>query len=197
MKKFLTIMTALLLTASGFLFTSCEDESGLTWGEVVNEIAPANTWYKVEKENAEGTNTLTLYMYYTASDTTPSGLRSDIEKLAAGITVVAVNSSTGTIMGLGNNKFIMKTFAKDSQETLTDDDSDTNGYAVRGNATTWAGLYVYCAKNYPGFRSTGTTTLPAPLQSSYKNTFTLLTDLTSFSWKKVLVNWLLGELTEE
>lgn len=178
MKKLFALFSSLALVAAGLLFSGCTDEVALG----------ANYWYKdtYEKEN----NTLVMYYYYTETEQHPSGLRSDVSSIPAGLTVILRNDSSSTVMGIANNSFIMKTFANG---TTVGDDGEESSDGFTMSASKWDAFYLAMAAKKPTVLATQTTTLPPVLQQDFKNTFTNISDGFDFhnlSWKSVLISLL-------
>lgn len=179
MKKLFALFSSLALVAAGLLFSGCTDEVALG----------ANYWYKdtYEKEN----NTLVMYYYYTETEQKPSGLRSDVSSIPAGLTVILHNDAqSGSVMGIANKSFIMKTFANG---TTVGDDGEESSDGFTMSASKWDAFYLAMAAKKPTVLATQTTTLPPVLQQDFKNTFTNISDGFDFhnlSWKSVLISLL-------
>ena len=176
MKKLFALFSSLALVAAGLLFSGCTDEVALG----------ANYWYKdtYEKEN----NTLVMYYYYTETEQKPSGLRSDVSSIPAGLTVILHNNSSSTVMGIANNSFIMKTFANG---TTVGDDGEESSDGFTMSASKWDAFYLAMAAKKPTVLATQTTTLPPDLQKGYS--FTNISDgfdFANLSWKSVLISLL-------
>lgn len=179
MKKLFALFSSLALLAAGILFSGCTDEVALG----------ANYWYKdtYEKENS----TLVMYYYYTETEQHPSDLRSDVSSIPAGLTVILRNDGqSGSVMGIANNSFIMKTFANGT--TVGDDGEETSdGFAM--SSSKWDAFYLAMAAKKPTVLASQTTSLPPVLQKEFKNTFTNVSegfDFANLSWKSVLISLL-------
>ncbi len=188
MKKIFTILTAALLAATGFLFTSCEDE------EVTEVLAgPTNTWckmpvsYSVSDDESNQTANLYAYFYYTDTDVTINN-----KTLQAGLNLIvtAADDNTNSIINtLTTSAYIHKNFAKDTDTEVGDSDTDTEVIKVNGSRAKWAA--IYWAKE--DLRKSENKSANPP--TAFKTGTELSAEnLTNFSLKRLLANYLLSIL---
>ncbi len=189
MKKFFTILSTLALFVTGFMFTGCDEE-------VVEVLAgPTNTWCKmpVTYKNSDDSNTsanLYAYFYYTDYDTTVSN-----KSLAAGLHIVvtaADDNASSLISGLTSSVYLIKSFPKDQDTTVSDSDSDTDVITVNGARAKWSA--IYWAKDELNEAENKSKNPP----SAFANGSDLAQGVTleNFSWKRLLANYLLSILEE-
>lgn len=184
MKKFLTIMTAAVVLLCGLVLTGCSNDNNPF-------LAPKQTWFRrqITYTNSSG-NSTNLYAYFCYSDDafTP---RDSSENLGAGLTVVVTsinNSDDPIITTLTSHKYLLKTFSNTGNTTVggtTDDGSDNETKSFRMSYTKWCWMYNLIRMD----QQEGTAT---PLKNDAG--FTELTDLSSFSWKKIMAEYLLDNL---
>lgn len=192
MKKILTILTAALLLGAGLL-VSCKEEGD----EIINELAgPTNTWceipvYITTEETSNSKPDLYLDLIFCATDyAKKSGSANLGVDLKAGITVVAHASIELESLGMSAGSYVVKNFPLNGSSNDTD---DNDSYSFTGSKAKWTALYW----SKKAMRDTNTQIdLPkAPTPVCNTNTgYTQLTDLSKFSWKKLLANYLLDNL---
>lgn len=189
MKKLMTLISALVVLLSGFMFTGCD--------EVEDELAgPENTWCElpvyITGKEADGDDPdmyLDLIFVPTAYSKQSGSVNLGID-LPAGITVVAHASVEIDSLGMNAGSYVVKTFPIDAVEN---DSEDNEQYTFKGTKTKWTA--IYWAKKPMRNKNTQIALPKAPTPVCNTNTgYTELTDLTKFNWKTVLANYLLNSL---
>lgn len=186
MKKFLSIFASIALLAGGFMFTGCGDE--------VTEVlaGPTNTWckmpvtYKNSDEATESAN-LYAYFYYATSDKTIG--KADLKE-GLNVVITGQESTNSLISQLTSSTFILKSFAKDTDTTVSDSSSDTDVIKVNGSLAKWSA--IYWAKDELRKAENKSTTAPTAVQSGTNLGEGI--SLENFSWKRILANYLLSIL---
>ena len=198
MKKILTILTAAMMLATGFLLSGCSGDDDDEF------FGPTNTWCEapITKKADDGSEITLGYIAavycdedYVSTGTGSSQLKKG-EKLDAGITIViwgdsnASNDSfTGSILnGLTKATYIKKTFPKGS-ETAVDSDGTSK---VKGSRLVWSSAYVFNKDLHNVENQKKLPLAPVPMISSaYSDVSETLKD---FSWKTVLKQYLINSL---
>lgn len=204
MKKILTIFAVALTLTSGFLFSSCSDDDD-------DLLGPKNVWCEMPVEYSNGkegdeAKSAVVYvcMYYSDTDVTGSESGSKYLKkgttIPAGITMVvtAKPNESGTlasevISGLTENSYIMKNFPLNENATFENDDSGTYDSKLnfKANRGWWTALYLLKSDlrksanqdvNPPAVLTNGSSAKSLEWESIKE----------SFSWKKLLANYLLN-----
>lgn len=202
MKKILTIIAASLALASGLLLSSCSDDDD-------DLLGPKNVWCEMPVEYSNGkegeeAKSAVIYvsMYYSDTDVTGSESGSKYLKkgttIPAGITMVvtAKSNESGTlasevISGLTENTYIMKNFPLNENATFEDGDSSDPKLNFKANRGWWTALYLLKSdlrksanqdENPPAVLKNGSSAKSLEWESIKE----------SFSWKKLLANYLLN-----
>lgn len=219
MKKILTVLAAALF--GGLMLSGCSSDGD----NIFTELTKTNTWCKKTVEytsNAteEGStgNKTDLYCYFFYSDSIPNfkDLRTDLKvkvngqlqdyEPAAGLTVVVtckVEDDTNAYYTAlksslsGKKPFFIKTFAKGTStadvESSEDDSPASTLKGIKIGYAAWSAFYL---ANYSEFEDSSSS-LPACLNTENTDVYKQVTDLSSFSWKKMLayaaIDKLLGE----
>lgn len=204
MKKILTIFTAALILASGLLLSSCS-------GDDDDLLGPKNVWCEMPVEYSNGkegdeAKSATIYVYMYYSDTDVSGTESGSKYLKkdttipAGITMVvtAKSDESGTlasevISGLTENTYIMKNFPLNEEAKFENDDSGSSDSKLnfKANRGWWTALYLL----KPDLRKSANQDVNPPAvlaNSSSAKSLKWESIKESFSWKKLLANYLLN-----
>lgn len=199
MKKIFGIISAILLV-SATLFTACTQEDDIS--------APTETWvqkdytYKTET----GVSQLTCYFMFTEKGYTNAKLLNTPAEsrlnpaspltIKPGLTVVIVPSATstnavaGTIASeLSSNKFICKTFPLKAQAIADDGTESADGYAFEMSNAKWNVFYYANITTF--IKNDQLKNPPVALSTA---SYSAVTDLKDFSWKKLLAEYLLGTL---
>ena len=184
MKKFLTMMTAAAVLLCGLVLTGCSNGNNPF-------LAPKDTWFRrqINYTNNSGQST-TLYAYFCYSDNGFTGAESSVA-IQPGLTVVVttINNTNNTIINeLTASKYVLKTFSNTSNTVVggtTADGTDTETKSFKMSYTKWCWMYNLIRMD----QQNGTIT---PLKDD--SGFTELTDLTNFSWKKIMAEYLLDTL---
>ena len=117
-------------------------------------------------------------------------MRDGIE-IPAGLTVVAVASTNDANNILSGNKYVIKTLKQG--EKITDDAADNVNGKLTMNSALWTAI---CVLN-PSIPSSAKSTIPAAINKDSDVVYTELTDMSNFSWKKILAQILIDKLLEE
>lgn len=200
MKKILTILTAAMMLATGFLLSGCSDDDDDEF------FGPTNTWCEapITKKAEDGSEITLGYIAavycdedYVSTGTGSSQLKKG-EKLDAGITIViwgdsnaSDDSFTGSILnGLTKATYIKKTFPKGSDTEVSDSDGTTS--KVKGSRLVWSAAYVFNKDLHNVDNQKKLPFAPVPMTSSvYSDASETLKD---FSWKTVLKQYLINSL---
>ena len=198
MRKILTILTAAMMLATGFLLSGCSDDDDDEF------FGPTNTWCEapITKKAEDGSEITLGYIAavycdedYVSTGTGSSQLKKG-EKLDAGITIViwgdsnaSDDSFTGSILnGLTKATYIKKTFPKGS-ETAVDSEGTSK---VKGSRLVWSSAYVFNKDLHTVANQKKLPLAPVPMTSSvYSDASETLKD---FSWKTVLKQYLINSL---
>lgn len=188
----MAVLAAVSLALAGLSLGSCTEENEL--------LAPTETW--VEKnytyKSDDGTQTqLTCYFMFTKTGYTNSQLQNVVESskngsatsIKPGMTVVLMPAagSTGGFLGtLTEKQFVMKTFPL-GQQTVGDDGSESSGGASL-NMTENKWNVFYYANIVEFTKNDQLKNPPTPLKTAG---WRVPTDLSKFSWKKMLAEYLL------
>ena len=187
--KIFTVISALLVL---FTLTGCTAAANIR--EALS--GPKDTWYRKEMTytNKSGQSTeVVVFMCYSDNGYTATDLRSDVT-LGSGLTVVVIAkdqtlSSNPVIGDLVTGKYLIKTFS-DRETTVVDsgtDDESTESKSIKMDTTKWNLIYNSVAME----KQNGTIN---PLQRD--SAWVKLEKPTSFSWKKIMANYLLDRLLE-
>lgn len=195
MRKLTKVAAALAVLLCGFVLGGCTEE------ETEILMGPENTWccmpvtYTSDSDSSSHAD-LYVWCYYTATEVkgtgAAGGLKSGIT-LPAGITMVVIpqTDASSVISGLVSNAYIIKTFEKDSATTGLDA-TDTS-YSFKGSKAAWTALYW--GKSDLRISSNQTKSAPPVLQTGVSSTELSWDGVKeSFSWKKLLANYLLSSL---
>lgn len=200
MKKILTIFTAAIVLAGGFLFSSCSDDDDDEF------FGPTNTWCEapITKKADDGSEITLGYIAavycdedYVSTGTGSSQLKKG-EKLDAGITVVlwgdsnvSEESLAGSVLnGLSKTTYIKKTFPKGSDTEVSD--ADGTSKVVKGSRLVWSTAYVFNKDLHNVENQKKLPEAPVPvISSAYSDASETLKD---FSWKTVLKQYLISSL---
>lgn len=200
MKKILTILTATMMLATGFLLSGCSGDDDDEF------FGPTNTWCEapITKRADDGSEITLGYIaaVYCDEDYVSTGTGSfqlkKGEKLDAGITIViwgdsnaSDDSFTGSILnGLTKATYIKKTFPKGSDTEVSDSDGTTS--KVKGSRLVWSAAYLFNKDLHDVSKQNKLPLAPVPMISSaYSDVSETLKD---FSWKTVLKQYLINSL---
>ncbi|MBQ6056729.1 MAG: hypothetical protein IJJ70_08785 [Treponema sp.] len=190
MKKLFGFMTCLAVLLAGVMFTGCD--------EVEDELAgPENTWCELpvyitaSEANGDQPDMYLDVIYVPTDYSKQSGSTNLGIDLPAGITVVAHARIKIDSLGMDAGSYVVKTFGlNDSDNT---DSTDNDSYTFKGSKAKWTALYW--SKKAMHDTSTQNVLPKAPTPVCNTNTgYTELTNLTNFSWKQLLANYLLNSL---
>lgn len=190
MKKIMTVMCAALALTAGLLVSGCE---------VADEFTGKDTWlerdFDYTDKNSE-TSSVECYFYYSDSAYTNAKLKTDVS-MPAGLTVVVVPKSGTTLyteLGI-DPMFLYKNFPKSDTATIDDaNDGETAGtgtVSFKPNDTLWSAFYLYYTSNGKLTK----TEIPTAVKTD--GNYTMISDSTNFSWKKMLTQILVGKVLGE
>lgn len=187
MKKIFYVLAAALALA--IVCTGCSSDD-------TDTFTGKNTWLERDftyTDSSSNQSRVACYFYYSDSAYTNANMNTDIT-MNAGLTIVCVPSSDSTLNSSLGNKFIYKNFAKGATINNDSDVSSDTSATLSGTFTVsdnlWTAFYAYYTLN-------GTleqTSLPSQIKTG--SGYTQLTDLTNFSWKKMLAQILVSNLVQ-
>ena len=190
MKTKIKILTAMMLVLTTFTFLSCKSNDD-------DEIfAPLNTWvhkdYSYTYTNTGTTSTTNLRCYFMFSRSGYSYKKGNSsETLPAGLTVVIVpaaqstsTAATALLNTLGDKNYILKTF----ELNKATDSGDSDSFSFTMTETKWNVFYI---ANFSTFYPTESTSTPTQLASSAYTELSEDEVKANFSWKKLLLEYLL------
>ena len=196
MKKIMAVLSAMFVLACGMMMTGCELKEALE-----NLVGPKDKWcekeftYKTDDAENPQTSTITCYMFYSdkgiAAGT--SGYKTDFT-VPAGLTLVAIADSTNNAANvIGENKYVMKTLAKDAKLNGNGDTEAEGKFEM--NETLWNLICVVGDSSIPDSASKS---IPDPVANNAKGEkYTELKELGDFKWKKIIAQILIDKLLEE
>ncbi len=200
MKKFTKIMSIAAVLLCGLMITGCGD----TADRLKEALSgPKDTWFRrtVEYTNKDGEKTdLYVYMCYSDTGYTANDMDSTAQaKMKSGLTVVVTSKTEAdtnpVISGLTSGKYILKNFSDQTATDLDDTDDDSNldsskkgKKSFKMSTAKWNWMY-----NTVTLEKQNGTITPLRDDANYSE----LTNLSSFSWKKVMASYLLDNLLED
>lgn len=180
----------------GLFFAGCSEEDS----KVLDDLTgPADTWCTMPvtyaaSENGSASTTVNVSFYYASKEVKPNGsltgLRSDIESIPEGSISVLVTLGSGTnslLTALTDTKYLFKSFGSVSELTSASGTS----YEYSNMKLFWKAIYL---KNREALSKDQSTGIPAQLQKSTQSTYSSVSDLENFSWKRLLAAYLLNSL---
>ena len=146
-------------------------------------------------ENGTSSTTLNVSFYYASKEVKPNGsltgLRSDIGSIPEGSISVLVTLDSGKnnslLTTLTKTQYLFKSFG--SVKELTSESGTSNEYS--NMKLFWKAIYL---KNYDELSKDQNKGIPAQLQKSTQSTYSSVSDLENFSWKRLLAAYLLNGL---
>ena len=178
----------------GLFFAGCSEEDS----KVLDDLTgPADTWCTMPvtyaaSENGTSSTTLNVSFYYASKEVKPNkfstGLRTDIESIPEGSISVLVTLGSGTnslLTALTKTQYLFKSFG--SVNDLTS--ASGTSYEYSNMKLFWKAIYL---KNREALSKNQSTSIPKHLQES--NTYSSVSDLKNFSWKRLLAAYLLNSL---
>ena len=193
MKNLKKISWIFAAVACVFMLSACSEEDA----EAL--LGPENTWccMDVEYKNSDETTaaTVKVWCYYTDTEVTGTGdnngMKSGIS-LPAGITFVVTTEveSGSPISGLTKGSYILKSFPKDTATTGLDE-TDTS-YSFKGSKAVWASLYwLKSDLRKTDNQLTKNAVLSVLATGSTADSLSWESVKSTFSWRKLLANYLL------
>lgn len=180
----------------GLFFAGCSEEDS----KVLDDLTgPADTWCTMPvtyaSENGTSSTTLNVSFYYASKEVKPNGsltgLRSDIGSIPEGSISVLVTLDSGKnnslLTTLTKTQYLFKSFG--SVKELTSESGTSNEYS--NMKLFWKAIYL---KNYDELSKDQNKGIPAQLQKSTQSTYSSVSDLENFSWKRLLAAYLLNGL---
>lgn len=196
MKKMNKIFGFVAVLLCGLFFAGCSEEDS----KVLDDLTgPSDTWCTMPvtyaaSENGSSSTTLNVSFYYASKEVNPNGsltgLRSDIGSIPEGSISVLVTLGSGTnslLTTLTKNQYLFKSFG--SVNDLTS--ASGTSYSYSNMQLFWKAIYL---KNREALRKNQSTGIPAQLQKSTQYTYSSVSDLENFSWKRLLAVYLLNSL---
>ena len=199
MKKFAKIITAAVVLLCGMLLTGCGAADNIK--EALS--GPKDTWFRKEITYKTGSGAdeksteLVVFMLYSEDGYTSTELRSDVT-VGPGLTLVVIPSGevsdNSVIQGLTTGKYLIKTFSNTEETEVeggTDDGTSNTATKIKMTSTKWNLIYN-SVDNLE--KLTGVIT---PLHNDNKSVWHELTKPDTFSWKKIMANYMLDQLLDE
>lgn len=196
MKKMNKIFGFSAVLLCGLFFAGCSEEDS----KVLDDLTgPSDTWCTMPvtyaSENGSSSTTLNVSFYYASKEVKPndslSGLRSDIESIPEGSISVLVTLGSGKnnslLTTLTKTQYLFKSFGSVKELTSASGIS----YEYSDMKLFWKAIYL---KNYDELSKDQSTGIPAQLQKSTQSTYSSVSDLENFSWKRLLAAYLLNRL---
>lgn len=196
MKKMNKIFGFSAVLLCGLFFAGCSEEDS----KVLDDLTgPSDTWCTMPvtyaSENGSASTTLNVSFYYASKEVKPNGLstglRSDIKSIPEGsISVLVTLGSGGTnslLTTLAKTQYLFKSFG-----SVNDLTSESNTpYEYSNMKLFWKAIYL---KNRDELSKDQNTRIPAQLKKSTQSTYSSVSDLENFSWKRLLATYLLNNL---
>lgn len=179
----------------GLFFAGCSEEDS----KVLDDLTgPSDTWCTMPvtyaSENGSASTTLNVSFYYASKEVKPNGLstglRTDIESIPKGSISVLVTLGSGTnslLTALTKTQYLFKSFG--SVKELTSESGTS--YEYSNMKLFWKAIYL---KNHDELSKDQNKGIPAQLQKSTQSTYSSVSDLENFSWKRLLAAYLLNSL---
>lgn len=196
MKKMNKIFGFAAVLLCGLFFAGCSEEDS----KVLDDLTgPSDTWCTMPvtyaaSENGSSSTTLNVSFYYASKEVKPNdsltGLRSDIGSIPKGSISVLVTLGSGTnslLTALTKTQYLFKSFGSVGELTS---ESGTS-YSYSDMKLFWKAIYL---KNREALSKDQSTAIPAQLQKSTQYTYSSVSDLENFSWKRLLAAYLLNSL---
>lgn len=196
MKKMNKIFGFVAVLLCGLFFAGCSEEDS----KVLDDLTgPSDTWCTMPvtyaaSENGSSSTTLNVSFYYASKEVKPNnlstGLRSDIGSIPEGSISVLVTLGSGTnslLTALTKTQYLFKSFGSVNELTSASGTS----YSYSDMKLFWKAIYL---KNREALRKDQSTVIPAQLQKSTQYTYSSVSDLENFSWKRLLAAYLLNSL---
>lgn len=191
MKKLNCILAVAAFLLCGVFLGGCSSGDTEIFG-------PSDTWCTMPvtyaSENGQSSTTLNVTFYYASKEVVPNGnstgLRSDIESIPGGSLSVLV------ILGSGNNQYLTaltKTqYLFKSYGSMSEITSEAGGsYSYSNMKLLWKAIYL---KNFAALSKDQSSSIPAQLQKTTQSTYSSITELENFNWKRLLATYLLNNL---
>lgn len=196
MKKMNKIFGFVAVLLCGLFFAGCSEEDS----KVLDDLTgPSDTWCTMPvtyaaSENGSSSTTLNVSFYYASKEVKPNnlstGLRSDIGSIPKGSISVLVTLGSGTnslLTALTKTQYLFKSFGSVNELTSASGTS----YSYSDMKLFWKAIYL---KNREALSKDQSTAIPAQLQKSTQYTYSSVSDLENFSWKRLLAAYLLNSL---
>lgn len=191
MKKFCKFFGIAAVLLCGLVFGGCSTGDSEVLG-------PSDTWCTMPvtytSEDGKTSTTLNVTFFYASKQVEPNGnstgLRSDIESIPAGSLSVLVtlgSENNGYLTALTKTQYLFKSYGTMSEVT-----SETGGsYSYSNMKLLWKAIYL---KNFAALSKDQSSSIPAQLQKTTEATYSSITELENFNWKRLLATYLLNNL---
>ena len=194
MKRFVKIISIAALFVCGMMMTGCAAANNIK--EALS--GPKDTWFSREINYKPTTSSegmpLVVYMRYSDSEYT-GHIKTGNITLQSGLNVIIIakdqNITSPIVDGLIGGKFLLANFSDAQPSTVeggTDDGEDTTVKTIKMSTTKWNLLYnsVTMVNEGPSLDIFGQNSLWEKMNKPE-----------SFSWKKIMANYLLDRLLED
>lgn len=191
MKKLNCILAVAAFLLCGVVLGGCSSEDTEIFG-------PSDTWCTMPvtyaSDNGQSSTTLNVTFYYASKDVVPNGnstgLRTDIESIPGGSLSVLVTLGSGNnqyLTALTKTQYLFKSYGSMSEIT-----SEAGGsYSYSNMKLLWKAIYL---KNFADLSKDQSSSIPAQLQKTTESTYSSITELENFNWKRLLATYLLNNL---
>lgn len=191
MKKLNCILAVAAFLLCGVFLGGCSSGDTEIFG-------PSDTWCTMPvtyaSENGQSSTTLNVTFYYASKEVVPNGnstgLRTDIESIPGGSLSVLVTLGSGSnqyLTALTNTQYLFKSYGSMSEIA-----SEAGGsYSYSNMKLLWKAIYL---KNFAALSKDQSSSIPAKLQKTTQDTYSSITQLENFNWKRLLATYLLNNL---
>lgn len=191
MKKLNCILAVAAFFLCGVVLGGCSSGDTEIFG-------PSDTWCTMPvtyaSENGQSSTTLNVTFYYASKEVVPNGnstgLRTDIESIPGGSLSVLVTLGSGSnqyLTALTNTQYLFKSYGSMSEIA-----SEAGGsYSYSNMKLLWKAIYL---KNFAALSKDQSSSIPAKLQKTTQDTYSSITQLENFNWKRLLATYLLNNL---
>ena len=198
MKKFTKIMSIATVLLCGLMIMGCGD----TADRLKDALSgPKDTWFRKEITYKTGSGAdeksteLVVFMLYSEDGYTSTELKSDVT-VEPGLTVVVISkdqsSSNPVISDLTEGKYLMKIFSNIQETEVeggTDDETSSEAKSIKMSTTKWNLIY----NSVSNLEKVTGVINPLQKDSAWKK----IEKPNSFSWKKIMANYMLDQLLDE
>lgn len=191
MKKLNCILAVAAFFLCGVVLGGCSSGDTEIFG-------PSDTWCTMPvtyaSDNGQSSTTLNVTFYYASKNVVPNGtrtgLRSNIESIPAGSLSVLVTLGSGTngyLTALTSTQYLFKSYG-----SMSDVATEAGGsYSYSNMKLLWKAIYL---KNFAALSKDQSSSIPEQLQKTKEATYSSITELENFNWKRLLATYLLNNL---